>query len=211
MNVLIVGSTGRTGAHLLRQALEQGHQVTALARNPDRIENKPAGVRYVKGDILSPATLDAATQGQQAVLAAVASRSLREAMAPSTLFTDGAKNLLAAMERKGVSRFVFVTSGGVERDDPGHNLFLRWIFLPLFHNLYDDARAAETAIRQSSLEWTIVRGPLLVDGPLTGRYRVSPRFMPPQGSKISRADLAHFMLAQLSDRQHLRGTPTIAY
>jgi putative NADH-flavin reductase len=204
MKVLIVGATGKTGAFLLEQAAAAGHTVTALARDPARV----SGVAVVQGDVYDPTSLARAVAGQDAVLAALTPRG--NPLAPVDLYSRGGENLVRAMERAGVKRLVFVTSAAVEKGDPALPWWMRFALMPVLHHVYDDARRFEALVRESKLEWTVVRPPRLIDGPRTSRYRVTPRFMPEGPATLSRADLAEFMVAQLADRTFVGGTPTLA-
>ncbi len=119
---------------------------------------------------------------------------------------------MRALETERVARFVCVSSGGVRPEDPGLPLWYRRFFIPLFaRDLYADMRTMEEVVRDSGLNWTLVRASYLVDQSAQGRYRIEDGKNPKRGWKISRADLAKFLLDQLDDHRWLKSTPTLAY
>lgn len=211
MKLLIIGAAGKLGRELVRQGFEAGHAVTALVRRSTTPSVFPSDVRVVEGNLLDPASLRGAIAGQDAVLAAVASKpGLRQAPA---LYVPGAVSLRSAMEAERVSRVLWVTSAAVEPEDLAATaVVFRWLIEPLLlRGVYADAAASEAVLRSSALDWTFVRLTQLTDGPRTGRYRVDPRHTPVGGRTISRTDLAAFMIGEVAAPAHVRGTPVIAY
>jgi putative NADH-flavin reductase len=207
VNVLIIGATGATGEILMREALEHGFKVTALARNPSAVVPEDHRLRVVEGNALDLSSLEAAVAGQDAVLSALGTRSSR----PTTLFSESTHNLIGAMDKHGVRRLVCITGIGVG-DSKGHVGFLydRIIRPFVVKNIYEDKERQEVAIKQSDLEWVIVRPARLTDEPAKGEYGVYLK-----GSytakTISRADVAAFMVAQLTDDTYVHKTPVISY
>jgi putative NADH-flavin reductase len=207
MKVLIIGATGATGRILMGEALAQGYEVTALARNPSTLAPEDHRLRVLEGNALDASSVEAAVAGQDAVLSALGTRSAR----PTTLFSESTHNVIGAMDKHGVRRLVCITGVGVG-DSKGHVGFLydRIIRPFVVKNIYEDKERQEEAIKQSDLDWVIVRPAQLTDEPARGEYSV---FL--KGSytatKISRADVAAFMLAQLTDDTYVRKTPVISY
>jgi len=190
MKLVVFGSTGGTGQELTRLGLAKGHAVTAFARNTKRLADMQNGqLRLVQGNVLDLAKVSEAIRGQEAVLSAIGSGRAR------------------------TSRLVSLSSLGV--GDSRNNLpfMLRYIVFPtvLRHAMADHKRQ-EDVIRQSKLDWTIVRPSYLTDGPLTGTYlhgfSVTERNLK---GKIARADVADFMLKQLEDRRYVHETPGLSY
>ena len=207
--VLVVGATGGTGRELVTQALARGHEVTALARNPAVLQSDHPRLRVVRGDVLDPASLEAAVRGQDAVLSALGHRRYYP---PSRILSDGTGNLLRAMEAHGVKRFVCETSLGIG-DSAGrmglyYTLFVIPVVLPFYY--WDKARQEER-IAASRIEWVIVRPAALQNRPARGVRRhgagVGSFLATPA---IPRADVAAFMLDQLADDTYLRAAPGIA-
>ncbi len=218
MKVVVFGATGGSGRELVRQGLAQGHTMTAFVRNPQALALAPYGaglameqenLKIAKGDILDYESVEKAVQGQEAVLSALGTRVLRK----NTILSDGTRNIIRAMEKLGVRRFICESSLGVG-DSQGQLGFLyNCILIPFFlRNVFKDKEIQERTIQESRLDWVIVRPAALTDGPHTGVYRSG--FSPSDRSikgKISRADTADFMLKQLTNDTYLRKTPGLSY
>jgi len=207
MRIVIFGSTGGTGRCLVDQALALGHQVTAFARNPSSILVHHENLTVLQGDVLEPAKVDAAVQGQESVLSALGS-GLR---AGNHVVSDGTRNILAAMERLGARRFVCESSFGVGDTFGDASTMSRFVFNTLLKNAFADKVIQESYIRESKVEWIVVRPTALTNGSRTGRYRVAEHMHVGLSAKISRADVADFMLNQLTDDTWLRKFPVITY
>ena len=207
MKVLTIGATGATGRVLMREALEQGYEVTALARNPSAVAPEDHRLRVLEGNALDASEVEAAVAGQDAVLSALGTRSSR----PTTLFSESTRNLISAMDKHGVRRLVCITGIGAG-DSKGHVGFLYdRIILPfVVKNIYEDKNRQEEAIKQSDLDWVIVRPARLTDEPAKGEYGVYLKGSY-TATKISRADVADFMLAQMKDSTYVHKTPVISY
>lgn len=216
MKVLIFGATGATGRCLMDQALVLGYKVTAFARNPSAmpqggLHKAPAeghdGLSVVRGDVLEPASVEAAMVGQDAVLCALGVKSL----SGTTVLSTGTKNIIAAMEKSGTRRIVCESSLGVGDSRNQTGFVFGKIIVPLiFKGLFEDKERQERALRQSNLEWVIVRPARLTNDPPKGEYRVVTDNAK-VGIQISRADVADFMLEQLTHERYLKKTVAIAY
>jgi putative NADH-flavin reductase len=209
MNLLVFGSTGGTGRELLEQALDQGHNVVAYARNPAAIEDlKHAKLHLVRGDVLDPAAVESAVAGQEAVLSTIGAGADR-----TTLREDGTRNIVKAMEKMDLRRFICLSSLGVGDSRANLSFFTRYIIVSVFlRHAFVDHERQEDIVKRSSLDWTIVRPPHLTDGPRTGAYHhgFPPAYTRIKG-KISRADVADFMLKQLTDDTYFHQTPGVSY
>ncbi len=208
MNLLIIGATGGTGRQLAAQALDRGHRVTALARRLPATEPSP-GLTWALGNVLDPASLDRTMPGQAAVLSALGHKRW---FGPTRILSEGTRNILAAMNHHGVSRLVCETALGIADSwwemGLSYTLFVRPVILPFY---FHDKVRQEAVIRASSVEWTIVRPGVLGNGPRRGTCRHGPRVGHwLWGARISRADVAAFMLDQLTDRRFVRATVGIA-
>ena len=201
--LLVIGATGGTGEQIVGQALERGLEVTALARDPAKVRVTHPNLRVSRGDVLDPATLDAAVEGQEAVVSALGHRRL---FSPSRVQSDGTRNVLHAMSKHGVHRFVCETSLGLGNSVGRMGLPGTLFFLPVFLAIYfwDKARQ-EQVIAASDREWVIVRPGILTNGAKRGTYRhgvdAGSYILP---GRISRADVADFMLNQVTDDAYLR-------
>lgn len=207
MKVLIFGATGATGQCLMEQALVLGHNVTAFARNPSAIAEGHDRLSVVRGDVLEPASIEAAMVGQDAVLCALGVKS----RSATTVLSTGMKNIIATMEKSGTRRIVCESSLGVADSRNQTGFIFGKIIIPLiFKGLFEDKERQEGEIRQSNLDWVIVRPARLTNGSQKGRYRVVTDNAK-VGIQISRADVAAFMLEQLTNEQYLKKTVAIAY
>ena len=210
MRILIVGSTGGTGRQLVQQALERGHQVTAFARRPEKLAIQHENLRVVRGDVLEAASVGAAVKGQDAVLSALGHKRW---LGPTRILSAGTANLLDAMAAHGVKRLICETSLGVG-DSFGrlglyYTLFVIPVILPFY--FWDKGRQ-EAVIRASAADWTIVRPGALNDRIKSGvahHGRSVGSFL--WTVRISRADVAAFMLDQLTDDTYLRASPGISW
>lgn len=192
------GATGGTGAHVVRQALTAGHQVTAVVRDPARLD-VPAQPRLevVTADVLDPDALVPAISGREAVVSALGPRG----RGPSVICRDGTSSIMAAMTTAGVRRLAVVSNSGMHRE--GDGWFTRLLFKPVLIRIlregYADMGEMERRVTASGLDWTIVRPPKLSDGPHTGRIASETRGNVRGSFTISRADLADYVLRAVAD------------
>ncbi|WAS99578.1 NAD(P)-dependent oxidoreductase [Nannocystis punicea] len=211
MRLVVFGATGGTGERLVEQALQSGHTVTAVARRPEAIALQHPRLSVRRGDVLAAGDVEAAIAGHDAVLSALGAGSSR---APTTICRDGVGHMLAAMERCGVRRISCVSALGLgdgALQPWPMRLFMRHVLQPLLRHPFDDLRAMEARLRESPLEWTIVRPPRLTNGERVGRYRYAIDTPLARALTISRADLADYMLAHLDDRATVRTLVEVAY
>lgn len=204
MKLVIFGATGATGRELLKQALAAGHEVTALARNPAKLAAQ-AGLRVVKGNALDGVAVGGAIAGQEAVITALGSRSLRDA----TLLPESMQHILAGMKQHGVRRLIVMGASGTmpqaeERLSPFKRGMFRLVKATLLRRPFESQTAMQAMVRASDTEWTIVQPPRLLNSPARGRIRVDGEALPVNGVVIPRADVARFMLAQLESAEWVR-------
>jgi len=209
MNILIFGATGGVGRELVAQGLEQGHTVTAFARHPQHITTHHERLAVAQGDIRDAATVDAAIPSHEVVLSALGNDQLTA----NTVLSKGTVAIMEAMERHGVRRFICISSLGVGDSAGQLGWLYNWLLIPLLlRNIFADKERQEQAIRQSGLDWTIVRPGALSNGPCTQVYRSG--FSTTDRSikaRISRADVAHFLLTQLDDRTYVKRAVGFSY
>jgi putative NADH-flavin reductase len=207
MKLVIFGSTGSVGRLMVKQALEQGHTVTAFARDPAKLGIQHANLRIAQGDATDLAAVEKAVREQDAVVCALG------AGAKGGIRSEGTRTIIRAMEASGVRRLICQSSLGVGDSRENLNFFWKHImFGMLLRQAYADHVAQENHVRQSRLDWTIVRPGAFTDGPRTGDYRHG--FAGNDKAithKISRADVADFVLKQLTDRTYLHKTPALSY
>lgn len=209
MNILIFGASRGIGRQLLKQSLQAGHEVTAVARHFRDLPDQTAQLKVISGDILDEAKVREVMAGQEAVCLTLGAGVT---IKPVMVFSRGTQNVLAAMAEHKVRRLLCITGIGAG-DSRGHGGFLYdRIFKPLLlKTIYEDKDRQEALIRASATDWTIVRPAFLTNGPLTGHYRVITDLADVTAGRISRADVAHFLLAELSANRYLGQTPLLTY
>lgn len=209
MKIIVIGSTGGTGRELVKQGLDKGHLITAFAREPRKISLQHNSLRTAGGDVANYPSLVEAIEGHDVVITAIGVDLLKK----NTILSSGTKNIIHAMNETGVKRLICESSLGVG-DSKGqlgarYNLFL----IPLFlKNIFREKEKQEQYIKDSLLDWTIVRPARLTNGLRTGDYYTwtgSPER--PITHTISRADVAGFILNQLESERWLRETPALSY
>jgi uncharacterized protein YbjT (DUF2867 family) len=208
LRVLVIGATGGTGRQLVQRALDQGHQVTAFVRNPSKLALEHANLRIVKGNVLDYASVESAMRGQSAVLCALGHKRF---FYPNKIQSNGMRNILRAMKACDVPRLVSESALGignsVGRLGLPHTFFVLPLILPFY--MWDKLRQEELIIA-SDRDWVIVRPGMLTNGAATGSYRhgrkVGNYFWP---VRIARADVADFMLKQLTDDAYIGAAPGV--
>lgn len=200
MRLTIFGATGGTGTCLVRQALAAGHEVTAVVRDPARL-TVPASPRLhtVTADVLDPASIVTSVAGADAVITAIGPR----ANGRTTISQDSVHSIIEAMSKAGTRRLITV-SGTIAADD-GDGPVLRYLLKPLaratqLRYVCADMRRAEAEVRDSQLDWTIMRPPRLTGRPATGRYRTAVDRNPARAFSLPRADLAACILGLVHDQ-----------
>ncbi|MDQ7069532.1 MAG: SDR family oxidoreductase [Rhodobacterales bacterium] len=207
MRITIFGATGTLGRVIVQQALAKGHDVTAFSRSDGALDHNMAHLNIVKGDVLDGAAVSAAIADADAVICALgAGRN-------GKLRANGTANILAGMTAQGVKRIICLSSLGVGDSAKNLNFFWKYImFGLLLRPAFADHVAQEKLLRASNSDWTIVRPAAFTDGPLTGDFHHG--FAAPTrlklALKISRADVAHFMLGQLGSDHYLRKSPSLS-
>ncbi len=208
MELAVLGASGRTGRPLVQQALDAGHDVIALVRTPATFPIKHDRLTVVQGDALNAADVDEVVQGADAVLSTLG----HSKNSPKDLQTVATKNIVAAMEKYGITRFVSLTGAGVDapQDKPKFiNHVIKFALKTMQGAVLADAEQHAKVLQASQLDWVIVRGPMLTEGPYTGKYRVGWVGVN-TGTRISRADVADFMLKQVTDNTYIHKAPMVS-
>ncbi|HAC65753.1 MAG TPA: epimerase [Cyanothece sp. UBA12306] len=209
MKIVIFGATGTIGRHIVAQALEQGHLCTAFSRHPEKLDLKDANLRLVQGDVMDYQAVEQAVKGQDAVVCVLGSGK----KLTGTIRSEGTQQIIRAMEKTGVRRFICQSTLGA--GDSWNNLNFYWKYLMfgfILRKVFVDHQLQELMVKQSDLDWTIVRPGAFIDGDRTGQYRHG---FPPNDRtaklKISRADVADFILSQLVNDSYWHQTPSLSY
>jgi putative NADH-flavin reductase len=221
MKLTIFAATGGIGRQALEQAIAAGHEVTAVVRNPKKLSRE---VRVVTADLATPdpAALESAVKGADAVLSGLGPRSASEA----GIAGQGTRAIVQAMKATNVRRIVVVSAAPIgtvpspgrpnpPKHDPGDGFFVRNLFSPLIkaalRKHFADLALMEDVLRDSGLDWTVVRPPRLTGKPVTGRYRTAYGQNLRRGLFVSRADVAHLMLRVLRQPETVKQAIGIAY
>ncbi|MEV6251897.1 SDR family oxidoreductase [Nocardia sp. NPDC051911] len=206
MRIAVFGATGTVGRLVVERALREGHEVTAFTRSAVSVTQRHERLRVVEGDVLDTDSVQRAVEGQEAVLISLGNGR------KGVVRAGGTKAIIDAMRRTGVKRLICQTTLGV--GDSKGNLNFLWkyvMFGLLLRPAYADHVEQEEYVLASDLDWTIVRPSAFTDGPATGGYRRGFRADEPGLTlKISRADIADFMIEQLTDTTYLRQAPGIS-
>jgi putative NADH-flavin reductase len=199
MKLTIFGATGATGTCLVEQAIAGGHDVTAVVRDPARL-TVPGHQRLavVTANVMDPASISPAMAGRDAVLTALGPHGTGS----TTISQESVRSIIQAMQKTGTRRLITV-SGSIVTDE-GESPYMRYLLKPVVRGTFlrhvcADMRNAEAAIRDSSLDWTIMRPPGLTSKAAKGTYRTAIDSNLSHGFNVSRADLAACMLTLLDD------------
>ena len=200
MNITVFGATGGTGRHVVEQALDAGHRVVAVVRDPARLAVPPRdGLSVVTARLDDRAAVLRAVADADAVVDALGARG----GGPTTFRTDTARLVTAAMRDAGVRRLVVLSASGAHTT--GDSLPVRVLVKPVLgwflRHQFADMRAMEDVVRASGLDWTIVLPPQLTDGPRTGKVRRRVGANVRGSYRIARADLATAVVAALADEE----------
>ncbi|GIF64834.1 NADH-flavin reductase [Asanoa ishikariensis] len=212
MKLTVLGATGGTGQHVVRQALDAGHHVTAVVRDPARL---PVGadprLEVVVADAFDPDSIAAAVSGRDAVIDTLGPRPKTEA----TVCSRGAAAVVAAMSANNPAARLLVVTGNGHARDAGDGPFTRYVIKPLIGNTvlkkqFDDFARTERLVFDSKLRWTVLRPPQLTDG---GRkpYRTAVDRNVRGGFRLSRADLADAIMVALGDPRTVGRTVGLGY
>jgi len=205
VNVFVLGAAGKTGRLIVERAVAAGHDVTALVRDASRY-NTPLGVRVLRGDATDPATLAHAMAGQDVVIDAVGGKT---PWRKTDLERTVARALVAAAQQHGTHRIIAISSLGVGDSTAHAPLLLRLLLLPTFlRGSTADKAAMEQEVEQAGIPYVLVRPAVLNDQPAAGTVRVLTGTE--KGRQITRADVASFVIEQLTTDTHLNRAVTIA-
>lgn len=208
MKLALFGASGKVGLQLVQQALEAGNEIVALVRNPSSMSIQNKQLPLIQGDAMNQTDVEKVVQGSDAVISTLGHRK----NSPKDMQTVAIQNIIAAMQKFGVKRLISLTGAGVDapQDKPKFsNHLIKLALKTMSGDVLKDAEQHAELIKHSGLDWIIVRGPMLVEGPHTGKYRVGWVGIN-TSARISRADLADFLLKQVTDNTYLHQAPMIS-
>jgi len=208
--IALFGASGGTGQQFLQQALEAGYTIKALARSPEKITQQSPQLTVIQGDVLKAEDVIETIRETDLVVSLFG----HVKGSPAWLQTDGTRKILTAMQAHGVERIISLSGGGLpfpEKDQPKFmDKLIRGIMKLTVPKILNDAIEHHKVLRDSDRSWTIVRGPVLTDGPHTGTYRTGWVGVD-SGTKISRADLADFILQEVEANRYAEQMPFVSY
>jgi len=204
MKILVFGAAGKTGREIVIQALSQGHEVTAFIHNQGLGKTKK--LNHIEGSVLNPDNVISAMQsGFDVVISALGNNNAGELAC-----SNGINNIISAMYLTGVSRLICISSLGLSPEF--NSFYFNKIVLPLFFNdIHKDLGKMEKSIQNSSLSWTIIRAPQLIEKVRTGNYRILLQPEEEKLSQIGRGDVADFTLKEISNSKYIRQNVAIGY
>jgi putative NADH-flavin reductase len=205
MKLAIFGATGKTGIELVKQALEKRDAVTAFVRDAARMLIENENLTFVTGDVFDAGSVAKAVENQDAVVCVLgAGNDLKK----TSVRTDGTINIIRGMQKNNIKRLIVVTAMGVGESWDDLSLINKIFFATLLKSSRDDHEAQEAAVKESGLDWTIIRPSGLTDTPRTGVYDVGEN-IPAVTSKIPRADVADLILKEIGNNTIIGKAVTI--
>lgn len=207
MKLAIFGGTGRTGKHTVEQALDAGHTVKALVRTPSKLTIEHPNLHVIQGDILNAEQVEATIEGTDAVISTLGPTSNK----PEFVISQGMDNILEAMKKHNVQRIVVSTGAGVRQPEDNPKLidrFFGFLLNVISKNVVADMEQAIRKLQASDRDWVIVRVPMLTDQAAQGNLIVG--YVGDIKPRITRADMASFMLEQVDKNDFLKKAPAIS-
>jgi putative NADH-flavin reductase len=208
MRITVFGATGGTGRRLVEQAIAEGNEVVAYVRNPSKLDMENEHLTVVQGELTDEELIEKAVKGVDAVISLLGPRGGSK----SKPLTHGIQNIITAMKKQGVRRLVITST--LSAKDPNDlpdfkTKSLVNLVKVTMHDAYEDIVSTAETVRNSDLDWTIVRLTMLNNKPKSGKVRAGYVGRGDVGTWISRADVADFMLKQVQDTKYLRQAPAI--
>jgi putative NADH-flavin reductase len=207
--IAIIGASRGIGLETVRRGLALGHTVKAMARSdkPDGLAGET--LTWLQGDATSPDDLEHLLVGADAVIQTLGVANPFSCQ-PVTLFSTSTRHLVELMQRVGPKRLIVVTGFGAGDSRGKGSLLYEKLFFPLIlSRIYKDKDVQEDIVKQSGLDWTIVRPGLLTKGRRTGHVKAIAEPDRWRSGVISRADVADFLITQIDDRKFLHQTPVL--
>jgi putative NADH-flavin reductase len=203
MNLLVLGATGATGRVLVPMALAAGHTVTAVVRKRELLHIESPKLTVVEGSVMDAELMDQVVPSQQAVISILGTRRGPSGFGSFKLMSRTMDALLPALQRHKVPRLILLSALGVGESADIAPPFLRIIFQTVFRPVGQDKASSEDHIRRSGLDWTIVYAPVLTNGAEVGAYQHGAQLQINGLRRLSRADLARFLLDQTEDPTYI--------
>lgn len=215
MNIFLLGATGGTGFEILKQLVRENHHVNTLVRTPSKLSLEGLNIAddqitIIEGDLFDVDNLSHHLENSDVIISALGTGTQNKY---TEIYSEGGRSILHAMRKAGLKKLITITSAIIDMSDPStDSFFYHRIIRPTYNKIYYDQVRWETILEENqNIDWICVRPPYLTDKGFTGKYRVRERHCPKGGSKISRADLADFIVKQIDSDQFKHKKPVIAY
>jgi len=209
--IIVFGATGPTGREFVKQAMEEGHELTLIVRDPGSLNVSHPKLKIIKGDALECSSFEKEMMGKDAVISCLGSGGKTK---PTTIYSKGIENIISTMKPSGVKRLTCITAMGLSINDKMSflgKILTKFVAQQLYKEPYKDMRIMEKILEQTNSDWTIVRPPMLTNKAKTGIYRVGINEHLSKPMSISRGDLACYMLHSIDDAKTFRAKVEIAY
>lgn len=215
MNVFLLGATGGTGNEILKRLLKEKHHVKVLLRTPSKLQNafsqaEKENLKIIEGSIYETVRLENEFQGCEVIISAIGTGKDNSY---TEIYSEGGRCILQAMRSNEIKKLITITSGLIDMSDPStDNFFMNRIIRPNYNKVYYDQTRWETILDDTKdIDWICVRPTNLTNKSFTGKYRVNLKHCPKGGWKISRADLANFIVKQIDSDEYTHKKPVVAY
>jgi len=210
-HIMVFGGTGGTGKEIINQALAKGFAVTAVVRDPALWSIQHPSLTICKGDVLRPSTFENEMIGKVAVISCLGTgKNLK----PTTIYSAGIENIISAMNKANVKRIICLSAGALyTNSEMGFliKMLAKLVVQNMLKNLYADMRVMEKKLQATTLNYSIIRPPMLSNKPFSGHYRTAVNTHIKRPFSISRADLAHYMISILNDADTYNSILEIAH
>lgn len=204
MKIIVFGATGGVGQHVVKQALDKGKEVTAFVRTPSKLEVEHENLHIIQGDAFNKEEVATAIAGHDAVVSCLGSSQWKK---ESTELEEMTKNIVNGMKEHHIKRIIYTASAGIDNEIPG---IIGKMVMKMLKHVLRDHRNAVDYIKANDMNYTIVRPLGLTNGSFTGKYREAKEGVPKNAKSIPRADVAHFIVKALNDKQYENSSVAIA-
>ena len=204
MKLIVFGATGKIGQEIVKQALAQGYEITAFVRDPSKVMVEHGDLKIMKGDIFDITAVTQAIQGQDAVICSLGTSEFGK----TTVRSEGTAHIIRAMKENHVKRLVVVTAMGVAESWSTLSFVNKLFFATLLRNTRQDHEKQEVVVKESDLDWTIIRPSGLTDTPLTESYDIGENILS-RTARIARADVAHAIIKEVHDNTFVHKAVTV--
>lgn len=216
MKVFLLGATGSSGYEILKRLVQDNHTVKVLVRDSAKLkpeemnQSREGQVELIEGSVFEPDKLKEHFSGCDLIISALGTGTNNNY---TEIYSEGGRNILSAMRTNGIKKLITITAGLIDLSDPStDNFFMNRIIRPTFSKIYYDQTRWETILDETKdIDWICVRPTYLTNKSFTGKYRVQNKHCPKGGRKISRADLADFIVKQIDSDEYTHKKPVVAY